>query len=93
MVGAMRDQARAQYYNGLAESPAVRDTLCALSTLSGMAVKLAPFAPRPGEPLVESGSVPLCRLILRKRKGEAACRKFLNGLSGKCARRLVPSAH
>jgi AraC-like DNA-binding protein len=89
----MRHQVRARYYNGLAASPAVRDTLCALSTLAGMAVKLAPFDPQPGEPLVESGTIPLCRLILRKRKGEAACRKFLNGLPGQCERKPGLSAH
>lgn len=89
----MRNRVRVQYYNGLADSPAVRDTLCALSTLAGMAVKLAPFDPQPGEPLVESGTVPLCRLILRKRKGEAACRKFLNGVPGQCERSPAPSAH
>jgi len=93
MVGAMRNQARAQYYNGLADSAAVRDTLCALSALAGMAVKLAPFDPQPGELLVESGTVPLCRLILRKRKGEAACRKFLDGLPGECERRPAAGAH
>ena len=89
----MRNQVRAQYYNGLADSPAVRDTLCALSALAGMAVKLAPFDPQPGEPLVESGTVPLCRLILRNRKGEAACRRFLNGLPAQCEGRLGPGAH
>ena len=93
MVGAIRDQVRARYYNALAESPAVRETLSALSALSSMAVKLAPFDPQPGEPLVESGNIPLCRLILRKRKGEAACRKFLHELPGQCEQRPGPSAH
>jgi AraC-like DNA-binding protein len=89
MVNAMRDQARVQYYNGLAESPAVRDTLCALSTLAGMAVKLAPLDPQLGEPVVESGTVPLCRLILQDRKGETACWEFLAGLGSqfKCGMR------
>jgi AraC-like DNA-binding protein len=93
MVGTMRDRLRVLYYNGLADSPAVRDTLCALSTLAGMAVKLVPFDPQPGEPLIESGTVPLCRLILGQRNGEVACRGFLDGLPGKCGRKPAPSAH
>ena len=47
----------------LAESTAARDALGALSALAGMAVKLVPPDPGPGEPPLASGTVPLCRLI------------------------------
>ena len=67
-------------YKALAESPAVRDTLRALGTLAGMAVKLVPFDRRPDLPVLATGTVPLCRLILDTPNGEAACRRFLAGL-------------
>jgi len=64
-------------YRSLAESPAVRDTLRALATLTGMAVKLAAFDRHPDLPVMVAGTVPLCRLILDSPNGEAACGRFL----------------
>jgi AraC-like DNA-binding protein len=76
-------------YRALAESPAVRDTLRALGTLAGMAVKLAPFDPHSGLRVLTTGTVPLCRLILDNPNGEAACRRFVAQLQGKCGVKRV----
>ncbi len=89
----MSEQLRVLYCNGLAESPAVHDTLFALSALSRMTVKFVPFNAQPGKPLVESGNIPLCRLILRNGNGQAACLRFLRALSIQCERRREPRAH
>jgi AraC-like DNA-binding protein len=71
-------------YSVLAESRGVRDTLRALGTLAGMAVKLAPVHPQPDGPVVATRTIPLCRLILSNPKGACACRRFLARLQSQC---------
>jgi AraC-like DNA-binding protein len=70
----------ASSYSLLAESPAVRDTLRALGTLAGMAVKFCAAAPQPDLTSIQAGVVPLCRLILEDPKGAASCRRFMTRL-------------
>ncbi len=80
--------ATSEHRHVVAESTALRETLRALGTFAGIAVKTAPLdAPLP-PPLFGTGTVPLYRLILRNLNGAAPCRRFLVWLQSQIRRAM-----